>query len=54
MFLFCLDDCIFISPEQKDVDQAIKDLSNKRKAKIKYNMDDQGDINNYLGINFVI
>ena len=52
IFLFYVDDGIFLSPKKKGIDKAIKDLGNKSKAKNKYNIDDQGDITDYLGINF--
>ena len=52
IFLFYVDDGIFISPRKQGVDKAIADLSNPIKSKNKYKIDDQGDITDYLGINF--
>ena len=52
IFLFYVDDGIFISPTKEKVDKAIADLSNRKLSKNKYDIDDQGDISDYLGINF--
>jgi hypothetical protein len=52
MFLCYVDDGIFVSPSSKSVDQAIRDLSNPKKAKARFVIEDQGDISDYLGINF--
>eukprot|EP00957_Ditylum_brightwellii_P095822 7300623-Ditylum_brightwellii.AAC.2 len=38
--------CFFVGPSKKEVDWAIKDL---RKA--NFNIEDKGDIEDYLGIN---
>lgn len=53
IFFFYVDDGIWISKTEKGIDKAIKDLMNLKKAKKKYTIDDQGDISDYLGINFV-
>ena len=52
IFLCYVDDGIFIHPDPKEIDQAIADLSDPTKAKAKFVIEDQGDIKDYLGINF--
>ena len=52
IFFFYVDDGIFISKSNENIDKAIRDLKNKKKAKQSFNMEDQGDITDYLGINF--
>ena len=52
LFFFYVDDGIFVSKDEAQIDEAIADLRNKKKAKNKYNIDDQGEITDYLGINF--
>lgn len=52
IFFFYVDDRIFLSPSNDNIDKAVKDLMNQYKAKRKFNVDDQGDITDYLGINF--
>ena len=52
IFLCYVDDGIFASPNPKDIDKAISDLSDINKAKAKFVIEDQGDIKDYLGINF--
>jgi histone deacetylase 1/2 len=47
LFLFYVDDGIFVSPKASDIDTAIADLQ-----AAKYNLEDQGKITDYLGINF--
>ena len=51
IFMFYVDNGLFFAKNQKDIDKAIKDLMNANKAKKKLTLEDQGDINNYLGIN---
>jgi hypothetical protein len=41
-----VDDGIFISPDQEGIDKAIKDLQNR-----KFDMEDQGQLTDYLGVN---
>lgn len=52
IFMFFVDDGLFFCKDAKAIDQAIADLSNHKKTKKKLTLDDQGDINDYLGINF--
>ena len=52
IFLCYVDDGIFAGPNNADIDQAIKDLADPTKAKATFNIEDQGDIADYLGINF--
>lgn len=52
IFFFYVDDGIFLSSDEKEISKAMKDLMNSRKAKRKFDIDDQGDITDYLGINF--
>ena len=52
VFIFFVDDGLFFSPNKADVDQAIKDLKDEKKAKTKFDIEDRGSINDYLGINF--
>ena len=52
IFFFYVDDGVWISPDNTAIDEAIKDLNNKKKAKNNYDLEDQGDITDYLGINF--
>ena len=47
VFFFYVDDGIFLSPDSSLVDKAIQDLKNEN-----LNIEDQGDIADYLGINF--
>jgi hypothetical protein len=41
----CTNDGIFVSPDSKEVDKAINEM------KTLFNIDDQGDLKDYLGIN---
>ena len=50
--MFYVNDGLFFAKNQKDIDKAIRDLRNVKKAKKKLTLDDQGDVNDYLGINF--
>ena len=52
IFMFYVDDGLFFAKEPKDIDKAIKDLRNSKKTKRKLTLEDQGDIKDYLGINF--
>ena len=52
MFFFYVDDGIFVSKNKVSIDKALADLKNPKKAKRSFNIDDQGDITDYLGINF--
>ena len=52
MFVCYVDDGIFASPDNAAIDEAIADLSDPAKAKRTFKIDDQGDIQDYLGINF--
>ena len=45
LLVTCVDDCIIFSPEKKHADQLIEEL------KVKFTLEDEGDINSYLGIN---
>eukprot|EP00957_Ditylum_brightwellii_P018457 1388333-Ditylum_brightwellii.AAC.1 len=45
MFLCYVDDGIFVGPSRKEVDKAIADLRDKG-----FNVEDKGNIENYLGI----
>ena len=46
IFLVYVDDGIFVSPNQASIDKAIADL-----RKQKLDVDDQGDLKDYLGVN---
>ena len=50
--MFCVDDALFFAKDIKEIKKAIKDLRNIKKTKRRLNLDDQGDIKDYLGINF--
>jgi hypothetical protein len=52
IFLCYVDDGIFACPDPKEIDKAIKELSDPTKAKAKFIIEDQGNIADYLGINF--
>jgi hypothetical protein len=54
VFMFYVDDGIFCSPRKKSVDDAIADLRDPKKAGHSYDLEDKGDITDYLGINFEI
>ena len=47
IFLVYIDDCLLLSPSDKLIDQGIDDL---RKAEPRFNMEDQGTVNDFLGI----
>ena len=47
IFLVYIDDCLLLSPSDKLIDQGISDL---RKAEPCFNMEDQGTVNDFLGI----
>ena len=49
IFFFYVDDGIFVSPDSKEVDKVIKELKDPA---IGLDLEDQGDIADYLGINF--
>ena len=50
--MFYVDDCLFFAGKPNDIENAIKDLRNIKKTKRRLTLDDQGDIKDYLGINF--
>jgi len=52
IFLCYVNDSIFAGPDLNGINKAIKDLSDIRKARNRYILEDQGDIKDYLGINF--
>lgn len=52
IFFVYVDDGCFASPSKSSVDQAIADLSDKKKALNDYDIEDRGDVTDYLGINF--
>jgi hypothetical protein len=52
IFLNYVDDGIFACSNNDEIDQAIKDLSDPKKAQATFEIEDQGDIADYLGINF--
>jgi hypothetical protein len=52
IFLNYVDDGIFACPEAGLIDEAIKDLSDPDKANATFEIEDQGNIADYLGINF--
>ena len=54
IFAFYVDDGIFWCKDEKKINQAIKDLQNKDKAKKSLVLEDQGDITDYLGLNFEV
>jgi hypothetical protein len=45
IFIVYVDDGIFASPEKKEIDKAIREM------KALFDIDDQGDITDYLGVN---
>ena len=45
MFLIYVDDGILIHPDKKEIDKVIEQL-----RKLKYNISDEGDISDYLGV----
>ena len=47
IFLVYIDDCLLLSPSDKIIDQGINDL---RMAEPRFNMEDQGTVNDILGI----
>ena len=47
IFLVYIDDCLLLSPSDKLIDQGINDL---RTAEPRFNMEDQGTVNDFLGI----
>ena len=50
--MFYVDDGIFFAKNDKDVNKPKKVLINVKKAKCKLNLEDQGDVKDYLGIHF--
>ena len=47
-----LDDGIFYSPDATAVDAAIADLLNEEKTGTRFELENRGDVSDYLGINF--
>eukprot|EP00957_Ditylum_brightwellii_P194987 14856263-Ditylum_brightwellii.AAC.1 len=47
IFMFYVDDRIFVSPDDKQIQQTIKDLQEQ-----SFEIDERGTITDYLGINF--
>ena len=47
IFLVYIDDCLLLSPSDKLIDQGIHDLCT---AEPRFNMEDQGAVNDFLGI----
>ena len=47
MSLVYIDDCLLVSPSDDIIDQAIRDL---QQADSRFNMEDQGTANDFLGI----
>ena len=52
IFILFVDDALLFSPKETEIEQAIKDLKNSEKAKTSFDIEDKGNINDYLGINF--
>ena len=52
IFTFYVDDGIAWSPSAASVDKFLADFRNEEKAGAKYDIEDKGDITDYLGINF--
>ena len=52
IFCFFVDDGIWLSPDSRAVDKTIADLFNEEKAGTKFEIENRGDISDYLGINF--
>ena len=52
IFFVYVDDGCFLGANKASVDQAIEDLQNPDMAKHRYDIEDRGDISDYLGINF--
>ena len=52
IFFFYVNDGIFVSKSEQSIDKAIADLRDAKKAKQTFKLEEQGDIADYLGINF--
>jgi hypothetical protein len=52
IFLNYVDDGILACPDMNLINQAIQDLSDPSKAKATFEIEDEGDVSDYLGINF--
>jgi len=52
IFFVYVDDGCFIGPNKDEIDQAFVDLKNPEIAKNEYDIEDRGDLADYLGINF--
>lgn len=52
IFAFYVDDGIFYHKDKKMIDKAIKELQIAKKTKKKLVLEDQGDVTDYLGLNF--
>ncbi|GFH44538.1 hypothetical protein CTEN210_01012 [Chaetoceros tenuissimus] len=52
IFFVYVDDGCFVGPNKDEIDQAIADLKNPDIAKNEYDIEDRGDLADYLGINF--
>ena len=52
IFAFFVDDGLWFSPDAEAIDQAIKNLINGKKVGTKFDIEDRGDVTDYLGTNF--
>ena len=51
LILVYIDDCLLFNPEDEAIDEALKDLHNLIKTGGKwFTIEDQGQVNNFLGI----
>ena len=54
IFTFYVDDGILWSPREEGISEFLRDMRNETLAGAKYDIDDMGDVNDYLGINFEV
>ena len=54
IFTFYVDDGIIWCPREEGIDEFLADIRNEEKTKQKFDIEDRGDISDYLGINLEI
>ena len=52
IFTFYVDDGILWCPREEGIEEFLRDIRDEKLAKAKYDIEDKGDITDYLGINF--
>jgi len=52
IFTFYVDDGIIWCPRAEGLDEFMKDIRNNKKTKQKFDIEDRGNVSDYLGINF--